>query len=225
MGLFSSIKKIANPLSAVNAQTSSLSNKNVMSMIPGIGDSMAAEKQNAANKENAQTQMDYQERLSNSSYQRAMADMKAAGLNPMLAFSQGGASTPSGALPTVNSETKTKLGEFVANSALGVKNAATAQQQANTQQASAQQGIDLSKAQTAKTVADTQRTQVETAIRKKDVPTAELKEQLSTKGTNLVRQVIDSITNSAKSSGSFSDELAKKRYQNSNAHKDKRTKK
>jgi len=40
---------------------------------------------------------DWQQGMSNTAYQRSMRDMKDAGLNPMLAFSQGGASSPGGA--------------------------------------------------------------------------------------------------------------------------------
>jgi hypothetical protein len=47
----------------------------------------------------AQAQMDFQREMSNTAYQRQVADLKAAGINPMLVAKLGGASSPAGAMP------------------------------------------------------------------------------------------------------------------------------
>lgn len=57
---------------------------------------------NAWSAEQAQKQMDFQERMSSSAHQREVADLKAAGLNPVLSAHTNGASTPSGAMGDVD---------------------------------------------------------------------------------------------------------------------------
>lgn len=68
------------------------------------GGYLSSEGQKDANETNlqiAREQMAFQDRMSSSAYERAVQDMKNAGLNPMLAYSKGGASTPSGSQTTV----------------------------------------------------------------------------------------------------------------------------
>ena len=57
---------------------------------------------NRGKKQEAQKQRDFQERMSGTSYQRAVEDMRLSGINPMLAYQQGGASTPSGAQASID---------------------------------------------------------------------------------------------------------------------------
>lgn len=52
---------------------------------------------NVANAQEAQRNREFQERMRSSQYQTATEDMRKAGLNPALAYQQGGAGTPTGA--------------------------------------------------------------------------------------------------------------------------------
>lgn len=56
-----------------------------------------ADQANAFSAAQTQQQMDFQERMRSTQYQTAVQDLMKAGLNPMLAYTQGGAGTPAGA--------------------------------------------------------------------------------------------------------------------------------
>jgi len=62
---------------------------------------LGGERRNQQAKEQARTQMGFQRDMSNTAYERAMADMKRSGLNPILAAKIGGASTPPGAMANI----------------------------------------------------------------------------------------------------------------------------
>lgn len=65
--------------------------------VPAYLSYMGQQKANQANASAAQAQMDFQASQTGTSYQRAVEDMRKAGLNPMLAYSQGGAASGTGA--------------------------------------------------------------------------------------------------------------------------------
>lgn len=150
--------------------------------------------QKEANKENikeAHVNRDWQERMSNSAYQRATDDMKKAGLNPMLAYTQGGASSPSGAQGSVEAIQSPRFAQDAMSAFSGIASGMSQVQQAKTAQAQAQSSIALQGAQAANTVAATAKTQADTEktidsiknqkvarkLQERQIPLAEIQEK------------------------------------------------
>ena len=70
----------------------------------GIAGFLGQQETNATNRQLAADNTAFQERMSNTAYQRQVKDMEAAGLNPMLSYVKGGgASTPTGSVAQVQS--------------------------------------------------------------------------------------------------------------------------
>lgn len=84
---------------------------------------LGSERTNSANRKMAESQMDFQREMRDTQYQAAMADMRKAGLNPILAYKTGGAGTPSGTSAVMQNSVAAGVDAFnsVTNSAATYK--------------------------------------------------------------------------------------------------------
>lgn len=75
-------------------------------ILGGVASYYGQKQTNATNRQIAAENRNWQQMMSNTSYRRSMRDMTKAGLNPILAYQQGGASTPAGSVIPMDNPAK-----------------------------------------------------------------------------------------------------------------------
>lgn len=167
MGLFSGIGKIVK--SAVGGITGSLGITGGDLFSGGLS-LLGGQLSNASNASQASKNRAFQQYNSDTMYQRAAADMRAAGLNPILAAGSG-ASTPSGSTASVSDAITPALSSAV-------------------QSRRVNQEAQLLQAQIKNIEAQTNKTNVDAVVASKNVPLADAQNEVMGKLLNFGRYVI-----------------------------------
>jgi len=136
--------------------------------------SQMADASNQFGRESAQIQMNYQERMANSAHQRQIADLKKAGLNPLLSGT-GGATSPSGASASSSAATAENVVAPAITSAIEARNLGMALE-------NQKQDLALKKAQTSETA-------MRTAVLAKDIPKAEILNEAYGVGKKVIQSI------------------------------------